>query len=186
MFWRSQKVIEIKKELEFLNQEMSKVVCCFTGYRPDKMPWGYDEKDYRCLELKNQIEYVIEQTINDGYKIFLCGMALGFDTFCAEAVLKLKKRYKHIKLIGAIPCKDQDCNWKPEFKVRYRKLISQLDGIRCIYDTYNGYECMMERNYYMVNNSSKLIALYDGKSGGTKRTIEYAKKRGLNMTVLNP
>lgn len=184
MFWRYQKVVEIKRELEILNKEMSKYVCCFTGHRPDKLPWGYNEKDIRCIEMKKRLFFEIEKTILGGYKIFLCGMALCFDMICAETLLKLKKKYKHIKLIGAIPCKNQDCRWNDAQRVRYQKLLSRLDDIRCIYDEYNGYKCMLERNEYMVNNSSKIIALYNGEPGGTKRTLEYAKKQNLSITIL--
>ena len=26
--------------------------CAFSGHRPKKFPWGYDEADSRCVELK--------------------------------------------------------------------------------------------------------------------------------------
>lgn len=26
--------------------------CAFTGHRPSKLPWKYDENDKRCIELK--------------------------------------------------------------------------------------------------------------------------------------
>ena len=186
MFWKTQKVVEIKKELEILNNEISKYVCCFTGYRPDKLSWGYNEEDIRCIEMKQQLYFEIEKSINDGYKIFLCGMALGFDMICAETVLELKKKYNYIKLIGALPCKDQECRWQSSQQKRYNKILSQLDGIRCIYDTYVGPKCMLERNRYMINNSSKVIALYDGQPGGTQGTLKYAKSKDINIVILKP
>ena len=30
--------------------------CCFTGHRPDKLPWGPDESDPRCAALKTVIQ----------------------------------------------------------------------------------------------------------------------------------
>jgi len=33
----------------------------------------------------------------------------------------------------------------------------------------------------MVDNSTELITYYDGKSGGTKYTVYYAKTKGLNV-----
>ena len=29
--------------------------CCFTGHRPAKLPWGYNEQDPRCVKLKERI-----------------------------------------------------------------------------------------------------------------------------------
>ena len=104
---------------------------------------------------------------------------------CAELVLELKKKYPHIKLIGALPCKDQYCKWNSKQQVRYKKLIKQLDGIRCIYDKYED-GCMIERNEYMVNNSSLVIALFDGKSGGTAKTVKYAQKMNKAVTIIRP
>ena len=112
-------------------------------------------------------------------------MALGFDTYCAEAVIALKQKYNNIKLIGAIPCKNQDSKWNEKDKLRYKNLLTGLDGIRCIFEEYTGAECMLERNKFMINNSSLLIALFDGISGGTKSTIDYAKKQGLKVIILN-
>lgn len=126
----------------------------------------------------------IEKSILQGYKTFLCGMALGFDMICAEMILEFKKTYKDIRLIGAIPCENQDCKWNSEQKKRYKKILTQLDMIRCIYKEYNGIDCMVERNKYMINNSSKIIALFYGFSGGTKKTIDYAKKQGLEIVII--
>ena len=105
---------------------------------------------------------------------------------CAETVLNLKARYSDIKIIGALPCYVQDKKWKDKDKQRYRNILSRLDKVRCIYDEYIGAECMHERNRYMVNNSSLMIALYNGQNGGTKSTIEYAKQRGLKIVIINP
>ena len=41
--------------------------------------------------------------------------------------------------------------------------------------------CMQRRNRYMVDHASLLIAVHDGLPGGTRRTIEYALRRGIGM-----
>ena len=79
-----------------------------------------------------------------------------------------------------------NCKWKIEQKKRYRNLLKQLDDIRCIYEEYNGAKCMFEKNNYMVNNSSKMIALFNGLPGGTKKTVEYAKQQGLKIVIIKP
>lgn len=156
--------------------------CCFTGNRPSKLPWGYNEKDKRCDAMKKDLVEAIEQAISNGYDTFLCGMALGFDMICAETVLKLKHKYPHIKLIGVVPCKNQSEQWSKEKKQRYNNILSQLNYIRCKYEYYV-YGCMQERNRFMVDNSSLVIAYSSGIAGGTLQTIDYANKQ--NKKVIN-
>ena len=36
------------------------ISCCFTGHRPGKLPWRYNEKDPRCLSLKRRIADAVE------------------------------------------------------------------------------------------------------------------------------
>lgn len=40
---------------------------------------------------------------------------------------------------------------------------------------------MMRRNRYMVDASRILIAAFDGRPGGTARTLEYAAQRRLEI-----
>ena len=72
--------------------------CAFTGYRPTKMPFGYDENDPRCIEFKARLRDTIETLIGEGYAHFISGGALGMDMFAAEAVLELKGKYPWIIL----------------------------------------------------------------------------------------
>ena len=186
MIWKRKNIVDLKKQLNEINKSLSAHIACFTGHRPQKLPWGFNENDKRCVEMINITKTQIEKAIKNGYDTFLCGMALGFDIICAELVLKLKNDYPKIKLFGAIPCKNQCDKWSAPQKERYNKILKQLDGVRCIYDTYIGKECLLERNNYMINNSSLVIALFDGKHGGTKQTIEYALSQGLKVEIIVP
>lgn len=179
------KLQEIIVKCENIKLDIRSHIVCFTGYRPQKCPWGFNENDPRCIDIKNQTKVKIENAIVRGYNTFISGMALGFDMICAELVLELKVKYPYIKLIGALPCEDQDNLWNTEQKKRYRYILSQLDAIRCIYKKYIGAKCMTERNHYMISNSSLVIALFDGKSGGTANTLADAKKQGLEIDIIS-
>ena len=72
--------------------------CAFTGYRPQKMPFGYDESDPRCVEFKAKLRETIESLIGEGYAHFLSGGAQGMDQFAAEIVVELKEKYPWILL----------------------------------------------------------------------------------------
>ena len=171
-------------EMNILFDKLNSV--CFTGHRSQKLPWRFNEQDDKCLQMKEVLYNEIESSIAEGYHTFYSGMALGFDMICVETLIELKKKYKNLKIIGALPCKNQDCKWPEKEQKRYRKLLQQLDYVWCKYDEYIGAECMLERNRYMVDNSSKMIALFNGQSGGTKSTIDYAQTLGLSIVVIKP
>lgn len=150
--------------------------CCFTGHRPQKLPWGYDELDPRCIEFKNKLSAVIYAVYESGIKHFICGMALGCDMYCAEAVIELKKRFADITLEAAVPYDGQEVKWAQSSQKRYRSILMKCDKTTLIQDAYSP-GCMMMRNKYMVDNSNVLIACYNGSSGGTWNTVKYAMER---------
>ena len=43
-----------------------------------------------------------------------------------------------------------------------------------------------QRNEWMVDHSSRLIAIYNGTPGGTRNTIEYAKQKKLEIAIYDP
>lgn len=67
--------------------------CCFTEHRPNSLPFGYNEHEESCVKLKAILTDTIEKQITEnGVTHFISGMAMGVDTFAAEAVLKLKEK----------------------------------------------------------------------------------------------
>ena len=156
------------------------VSCCFTGHRPAKLPWRADENDPRCLRLKERLRDVVERVARDGYSHFICGMAEGCDLYCAETVLALKRIYPSVTLEAAIPCSTQADGWSAAQRERYRHILEQCDYETLVQEKYTR-DCMQRRNRYMVDHASLLIALHDGLPGGTRNTIEYALRRGVDI-----
>ncbi|MEG2176293.1 MAG: DUF1273 domain-containing protein, partial [Oscillibacter sp.] len=66
---------------------------------------------------------------------------------------------------------------------RYRRLVSACDFETMVSETYSA-SCMQRRDRYMVDHASLLIAAFDGTAGGTRYTMEYAMRRGLDMVDL--
>ena len=157
--------------------------CCFTGHRPQKLPWQYNERDSRCIEFKEKLFAVICAVYDSGISHFICGMALGCDMYCAEAVIALKTRHSDITLEAAVPYSGQAENWSEANRRRYNAILSNCDKVTVISEEYSP-ACMMRRNRYMVNSSNVLIACYNGSSGGTWNTIKYAMERDIEVIQL--
>ena len=159
--------------------------CAFTGYRPAKMPFGYDENDPRCVEFKARLWDTIEALIGEGYAHFISGGALGMDMFAAEAVLELNEKYPWIILEMVSPFDAQADRWNDEYRMRHDRLFAAADIV-----TATGHEytkaCMFRRNRYMVENADLLLAAYDGQQGGTAMTVEYAREVGVPIRMIMP
>lgn len=163
-----------------------RIACCaFTGYRPQKMPFGFDETDERCLDFKQRLHDTIEMLIWQGYSHFISGGALGMDMFAAEAVIKFREQYPWIALEIAIPYENQDSAWEKTYQQRYHTILESADIL-----TYVSYHytkgALFSRNRYMVNSADLLLAAYDGQPGGTQMTCDYARKMGIDICYIRP
>lgn len=158
--------------------------CCFTGHRPSKLPWGYDERDPRCLALKRSMCREIELLHRRGYTHFITGMALGCDLYFAQAVLETKEIYPTITLEAAIPFPGQADRWSPEHQARYRALLEQC-SIESVVQNHYDRGCMLRRDRYMVDRSSVVLSVYDDTPGGTRYTLDYAAKNLRSILLLD-
>ena len=154
--------------------------CCFTGHREAKLPWGADETDIRCLELKANIAKAICNAYDERIRHFIVGMANGCDLYFVEAVLHLRTLHPDITVEAAVPCPTQADNWRADQRTRYQTLLLQCDVRTLVSEEYDR-SCMMKRNRYMVDASSMLIAASNGQPGGAENTIRYAKRKGLEI-----
>lgn len=159
--------------------------CGFSGYRPSKLPFGNNEKSIACIHLKKLIYKETEAAIRDGYIHFISGFALGSDTYFAEAVLALRRKYPHIALEAALACEAQADHWPEQDRARYFELLSQCD--KETYVSHQHYKnCYLDRNRYILRKAQRLIAVYDGQFGGTMYTVNRAKAIKLDLVIINP
>lgn len=156
----------------------------FTGYRPEKLPF-FGEDDPMCVDLKQRLSEQIEKLIDDGADEFYTGMALGVDIWAAEAVLEHKKTHPKIKLVAAVPCPEQPNKWSTADRERYHAILGQCDKVLTISPSYTR-DCMHKRNRALVELCDVLVAVYDGKKGGTQYTVDFAKSREKRVLVIPP
>ena len=158
----------------------------FTGHRPNKFPWKYDEKDERCVELKAVLAQQIEKLAADGMVHFYSGMALGVDTWAAMAVLSLREKNPAIKLHCVLPCEGQESKWAVPAQMSYKMILDGADSVEYVSRVYHK-KCMLDRNQRLVDCAAVLLAVYNGeKRGGTAATIRYAQKAGREIIYILP
>jgi len=185
------------------------ITICFTGHRPDKLKRGYDLESFSYQKLRGILRNKIVETINDAidnkneteFKLIFGG-AIGVDQLMFSICEELKQEAKEydactIKLELAIPFEKQASKWYERDVDRYELQKKHADIITFV-DTVEGYEFkgvpvgeyhpakMQLRNRYMCDNSSIVIAVWNGSKGGTANAVNYAKKQGKEIIIINP
>ena len=172
----------MKKILPKGNYIMRKKKVIFTGHRPEKLPGMGNDSNPLLQMLKSILYYQIYSSAEEGYEYFISGLARGVDLWAAEYVLEIKKKFPQIKLICAKPYPAHGSNFKGSDLFSLRNVLEKADEVVCVSDEYSR-DCYKNRNYYMVDRSSKLIAMVNDYKSGTGQTISYAKKNGLLLSV---
>lgn len=145
--------------------------CCFTGHRPEKLKMPESE-------VIAGLEREIRQAITDGFTVFITGMARGVDIWAAEIVLRLRVAGEPLKLICASPFEGFERSWSPDWKRRYQEVLKGADLVRFVCAGYSR-DCFQRRNEWMVDHSARVIAAWDGQPSGTKNTVDYARRHGV-------
>lgn len=150
---------------------MTQKTCCFTGHRPEKL---VRSKDDTFAALSKAVNDAIER----GYTVFITGVARGVDLWAAQIVMEIKKSNPVIKLVSALPFDSYHAD-----DPSYEEIIESSDDVPVIC----GKRSRWSYNYrdkWMVDRSSLIIAVYDGKRGGTRNTVRYAEKNGKEVMYL--
>ena len=143
----------------------------FTGHR------FVDASKRDCV--KKRLTRAVLDAYGNGIRNFISGFAIGFDMMAAEAIVSLKHSYPDITLIAAIPFKGQACRFSCYDRKRYDRLLEVADKVIVLSESYYP-RCFLERDEFMVNHSSRLIAYYDGREkGGTFYTIRKAMAQNI-------
>ena len=125
--------------------DMESRTACFTGHRElptDDLP-----------EISKRLEDTLVKLIEQGYRYFGAGGALGFDTLAAQVVLRLRERYPQIRLILVLPCLNQTRGWPQADIDAYEEIKRCADKVTYTSEHYfRG--CMQKRNRHLVDNSS--------------------------------
>ena len=139
---------------------MPEKIVAFAGHR----------YEWHCIGVEEKLLQTIEELINKGYTFFYDGACGAFDKKCLHAVLELKHKYPHIKVIKILkyyhhekekyelpPC--YDGSEYPDLEnLHYKQIITK-------------------RNEWIVNRCDVLVChIEETYKSGAYNTIKYALK----------
>lgn len=152
--------------------------CCFSGQRPEKL-------DESSETVQKWLEKQIDTAISDGFTTFITGCSMGVEIWAAQIVLHRKLNHPELHLIAAVPWSGFSSNWNPVWQQQYNDLIRNADMTVNVSNHFHN-KVFTERNEWMVNHSSRVIAYYNGAPGGTREMIAYARNTGVEVVDNGP
>lgn len=147
-----------------------------TGHRPPKV-CGWEE--YETIGLERLVALARNSLIRLDAEEVTSGMALGWDIAVSLATINLG-----IPLIAAIPFKGQEKTWNKKSQHLYHDTLTQSQEVIYVcteemppsgWSKQKINQMMKARDRWMVDWSTTVLALYNGTSGGTSSTVDYAE-----------
>lgn len=158
-------------------------VAC-TGHRPDKLGgWDIDWVD----RLLDRVAIDAVASLTPRPQRLIVGMAPGWDFACARAAYSLDIPYT-----AAVPFTKQPSRWTQRYRDEWSELCERADFLQIVTpdgsfdDSVGGVvKAMHDRNEWMVDRGSRLLALWNGTPGGTAGTVRYARNCGYGVEIIN-
>lgn len=168
---------------------------CVTGHRENGVFNYRDDPEMREITVatvRMMLSRYIDAAMDEGYGIFINGLAMGTDLWAADYICKKKNTPPYPQLIGVMPFLKHSQN----FTGYYKRVLRHAEENADILATTNSDPDMVyghsvipgvcspdlykKRNYFMVDSSSAVIAFYNSSlnRSGTAQTVNYAKRCG--------
>ena len=150
---------------------MNGKTCCVTGHRT--IPAS------QTAFVKQTLRAEIALAVAEGFTHFLSGFAEGADLLFAEIAAEFCAERAEVCLEAAIPYRGRLNRLQKQEETR--RLLQSCGKITVVSEDYapNVYH---KRNWYMVERSERVLAVYDGRqTGGTAATIRMAEKKGAEL-----
>lgn len=153
---------------------MMRLNCCITGHRLVKSTRDMEHK------IKKELKALIENGVTDFYS----GGTYGWEAMCELTVLKLRKKYPHIRLHLILPCpaNEHTAEWDGRRREIYYKIMNSADSVEVVSEEYfDG--CVKARNMRLVETADRCFCYYNEKNIGsdTEHTVRLAAEKGIKI-----
>lgn len=156
----------------------------FSGYRYEKLPFTRQDAD-AVMALKARLREACVAAIDAGHTDFICGFAQGSDLLFAQTVLALQADYPNVALHAALPFPAPHLHYARADMLEYARLLPRCDTVTEVFPHMRR-GCYLMRNDYILDQSALLLAVFDGKPGGTAYTVGQARRRGIPTVLIQP
>ena len=168
---------------------MKQLPCCAVIGQPVmRFPWGFDEEDAGCQDLKLELAQKILELRQQGILRFCVVADCGIGLYAGEIVNALRRADAALMLFVVTPHEEQATKWTPGLRERYFRLLEDCTMMELASPrrTPNCEEIAYRK---IIDYADRVLAVYEPDSArgdAVDRAMVYAKSRGLPVTLLAP
>ena len=164
--------------------DMEQNLCCaIIGQHPMCFPWGFDEEDGGCQNLKLALAQKIMELRQQGVTRFAVVADYGIGLYAGECINALRQHGADLMLFVVMPHEEQATKWTPDLRNRYFKLLEDctiMDAASlhktstCEYDAYRK----------IIDYADMVLAVYDpatARGDAVDAAMEYVTERKLSV-----
>ena len=161
-------------------------IACFTGHRPSRR-MRFDPGSPQGAALRDRVHQAVRLLcLERGVRVFLCGMAAGFDLFAARCMLELRcagQIPQETCLVAMLPYPDHGADVPNGWQHVYDEVLQHCQD-QCIVSPRKSAAAFRRRNDYMTARADYVLAYWNhDPRTGTGQTVRMAHER--DRVVLN-
>lgn len=155
-------------------------IACFTGHRPQG-DLRFDIERPQGAALARRVRLAVGTLCHvQGVRLFLCGMAPGFDLFAAKRLLEMHREGAippEVGLIAVIPYAGHALDVPRDWQPIYEQVLWESRD-QCVVCPQKHREAFRKRNAFMVDRSEFVVAYWNhAVRSGTGMTVRMARRQ---------
>ena len=163
--------------------EREHLTCAILGQPPMRFPWGFDEEDSGCQDLKLELAQKIMELRQQGVTRFAVVADCGIGLYAGECVNALRQHDPDLMLFVVSPHEEQATKWTPDLRNRYFKLLEDCT-IMELASHRKTPECEYDAYRKIIDHADMVLAAYDpatARGDAADRAMEYTKACGQSI-----
>ena len=165
------------------------VRCAVMGQHPMRFPWGFDEEDDRCRNLKIELAQQIMALCQSGVSQFLTACDCGVGLYAGEIINGLRTTDHELMLICYTPHEEQATKWAPYLRERYFTMLEKCTLISTVCEV-GAADAQLQAYKKIIDLADAVLAVYDKDTPPTgsaeDKALAYAEGQHKSMLLLHP
>lgn len=167
--------------------EKEHLTCAVLGQPPMRFPWGFDEEDSGCQDLKLALAQKIMELRQQDVTRFAVVADCGVGLYAGECVNALRQHDPDLMLFVVTPHEEQAAKWAPYLRERYFKLLEDCTLMEAA-SLHKTPSCEYDAYRKIIDYADMVLAVYDqttARGDAVDMSMEYVRERNLPVLLFS-